>query len=485
MRRTILVCSFTFTLLLAACSNASKLEETRAKPNVLVIMTDQHNAGVLGCAGDPVVKTPAIDSLAASGVRFTNAFCNTPQCAPSRYSIWTGLYARSHGLRANRVPEDTSHQSIADILGDEGWTTATIGKHHMSSSPKKHGFQYVIDSTDFDEYRAKNNIPDWNEHGSWFRFVNKAMHGHVGSSSVSNEEHRDGYFANEAIKYLRSDRDEPFCLWLSFYGPHTPIAPSAPWSDMYEPTDMRMPATLSQKGLPGYRNMEDAQQLFAEFTAQRHRRVAALYYGFVSQLDHNIGLVLAELEALGLSENTIVVFTSDHGEMRGSHGLWGKEVFHYDAISRVPLIIRVPWLAPQTENTTNESLVELVDLLPTLLDLTGTPIPSALQGRSLRPQLEGDSPPWRDYVIAEIGYPNRHYGRSYMARSKQGKYVWSENEGDPMEIYFDLLADPNESNNRILNPQYAGQIQTHRSALDSWKQRTPEAAMIPPGPIGD
>ncbi len=476
-------------LVAASCSR-----EVERRPNVLFLLSDQHVASALGCAGDRDAHTPALDRLARDGVRFANAFCNTPQCSPSRYTIWTGRYSRSHGLRANRVPEDVTQTTIAEILRSEGWVTASIGKHHMTNSLAEHGFDVVVDFDDFDAWRSQANAPHWNQGGEWLDFARRVVPGHVGTSRASNEEHREGWFATRAIEFLRQPRERPFCLWLSFHGPHTPIAPSPEFAELYRDRKVQLPASWNHTGPSGNAELDSARAIYRSFGEFQHERTKALYLAFVAQIDHNVGRVLDALDELELADDTIVVYTSDHGDMAGAHGVWGKYYFLNEEVVRVPLIARVPAgvrgavegadrIRLSQPGAVHEELVELVDLAPTLLELCGVPVPTSMQGRSLVPLLDGTAEGWREVVFAETGIPSQPAGRTLMARSRSFKYTLHEKRGVRSEQLFDLTSDPGEMRDVAADPAHATELAELRGALADWELRTESAPLVLPLPL--
>ncbi len=344
--------------------------------NVLFIMSDQHSARALRCYGNREIRTPNLDRLAAEGVLFENAFCQTAQCVPSRYSIFTGRYARSHGTYSNGQAQNPSEQTVAELFKKAGYVTATLGKHHMvmDKTTQNHGFDLVFTEPNRGFAQKGEFLP--------FEEVSPGR-SNVGKSALSNDEHPAGLITAKAIEFLRGHRDRPFVLWYSFSGPHTPICPSSPWADMYNPDELTLPPNLEviDKDIPQIDGLLTKSGKFSQ--KHYHRQTLAYYYGLVSQIDHNIGRVLKELDDLGLSDNTLVVYTADHGEMMAEHGAWTKGRSCYDATIHVPMILRWPRVLSAGKRV-NE-LVGLIDLLPTLLEAADLPIPANVQGMSLLP----------------------------------------------------------------------------------------------------
>ena len=429
------------------------------KPNVIFIMSDQHNANALGCYGNKEVSTPNLDKLAKQGARFQNAFCQTGQCVPSRYSIWTGRYARSTGTYGNGNGQNPNENTVADLFGKAGYKTGTIGKHHMlmNAANQNHGFDVVLNPAD--RARPVNPLPYDEVHPG---------RSEVGESPLPNEQHTCGLVAQESIKFITENKDEPFVLWCSFQGPHTPITPSAPWSKQYDPKKLTLP--------PNHRSVDEQMPGGSGMIAKSgkysddfyHNQTLAFYYGLVSQIDYNIGLLLTELDKLGLTENTIIVYTADHGEMMSEHGAWTKGTTGYDATVRVPLIIKF-----QEKFSGNKQLDELacsIDLLPTLLDLSGLPIPENIQGKSLV-TLSTNKASWREYAFSEIG--NSPQNTVITVRGKNEKYVLFRKAGKvEYEQFFDLKNDPWETTNLAANGNWNKNMVKMRSILKQWEDET-------------
>ncbi|MHC4495858.1 MAG: sulfatase family protein [Planctomycetota bacterium] len=444
--------------------------------NVLFIMTDQHNAHALGCYGSREVQTPNMDRLAREGALFEQAFCQTGQCCPARYSIWTGRYARTHGLYYNGQLENPKEDTVGDILRRQGYRTATIGKHHMNMAavPDKHGFDVVVDIPEYRKFLQSKGKTGQDSKGDFLPEHVRPGRSRVGASRVDNDHHKAGYWATRAIDFMRESKDRPFCLWLSFYGPHTPITPAEPWASMYDPARVTLPPNHKYDydyNTPGLKGTQTKSGTFSE---DLHRRTLAYYYGLVSQIDHNIGRVLDELERLGLAHNTAVVYTADHGEMMSEHGAWTKGRQGYDATVRVPLILRCPGVIPPGVRRKEPACS--IDLLPTLLELTHQPIPENVQGKSLVAPARGQSRDWRDTIFSEIGASLEN--QTVIARTTNTKYVVYRQDGKAAyEQLFDLEKDPWEMQNQIGNPKYKRALIAMREKLARWEGQT---KTIPP-----
>ena len=449
---------------LTVTTHAASTEKTK-KPNVLFIMSDQHNAHALGCYGNIEVSTPNLDKLAGKGVLFQNAFCQTGQCVPSRYSIWTGRYARSTGTYGNGNGQNAAENTVADLFKKAGYVTGTIGKHHMimNAENKNHGFDVVLVPAD----RAKpvNPLP--------FNEVHPGR-SEVGESPLPNEKHTCGLITQDCIKFIDENKDKPFVLWCSFPGPHTPITPSAPWSRQYDPKKLTLPPNhLSIDTLmPGNIGLLSKSGKYANDFS--HNQTLAYYYGLVSQIDYNIGMLLAELDKLGLRENTIIVYTADHGEMMSEHGAWTKGMTGYDATVRIPMIIS--YGKQFMGGRKIDELVCSIDLLPTLLDLSGLKIPANIEGKSLV-TLKPGTPTWREYAFSELGSSTQT--SVITVRGKAAKYVLFRRGGKiDYEQFFDLKSDPWETANLVKNHKYQNELNKFKMALNDWERVTEKAEPI-------
>ncbi len=429
------------------------------RPNVLFIMSDQHNALALGCYGNSEISTPNLDRLAKQGVRFQSAFCQTGQCVPSRYSIWTGRYARSTGTYGNNNGQNASENTVADLFDEAGYVTGTIGKHHMQMTEENHnhGFSVVLNP----QGNAKPLHP----------FPYDEVHpgrSLVGESPLTNEKHTCGLVSHEAIQFIQKNREKPFVLWCSFEGPHTPITPSAPWSRQYDPMKLTLPPNHDSVDwkVPGMEGLIGKSGKYSKEIY--HKETLAYYYGLISQIDYNIGLILDELDKLGLTDNTIIVYTADHGEMMSEHKSWTKGLTGYDATVRVPLIIK--YRDKFTGGKEIDDLACSIDLLPTLLNLSGLDIPKNIEGKSLVKLMTNNSN-WRQYVFSEIGSSTQN--DVITVRGKTEKYVLFRKDGKvEYEQFFDLKKDPWEMKNLISDGNYTEDQTKFKSALKKWESET-------------
>jgi arylsulfatase A-like enzyme len=451
------------------------------RPNILMIVSDQERADVLGCYGGPC-QTPALDGLAADGVRFATCLAPTAICSPTRASFLTGLYPHGHGILNNTHEPDALRVELApgvvtwpELLRDAGYRLGYVGKWHVGRGrPEAFGFHDVVTATDVvagaNDEAIVEHEPELLE-PVYARYPRGRLliAGIDPRPAEATETRRD---ADAVIGLLRryAELDALFCLRLDFEGPHHPYMPPAPFAAMYDP-----------RAIPPWPNFDDdasrkpaAQRRLIEqrgvvgWTWADWQPVVARYFGFVSFIDSEIGRVLGELESLGLSEATVVVHTADHGDMTGSHGgQFNKGPLMYDEVCRVPLIIRDP--RTSTRGVCRTPVGSLA-LMPTLIDLAGVPIPDGLHVSSLRPSIaDPASAPTDGAAFAE--YHGDEWGlySMRMIRTPSAKYIYSPHGTDEL---YDLAVDPHELVNRDDDPSYAAVRGELRARLRGWMGAT-------------
>lgn len=471
-------------LLLPVLAGAQALGQSPL--NLLFVIDDQHNPRMLGTdsngyGGLDSTLTPRLDQLAEEGVLFSHSYCSTPQCVPARFTLLTGREPHLHGLRWNKIWEPAFGElTLPELARRHGYVTANIGKHHLAwldqpgESITDHGFDLVVDLGDYDDHCDANGQRPWNHGGNhWSMDALKA-----GYTFNTNEFHPAGYFSDRAMQFLDERSGPagdglPFLLWLSYYGPHTPILPSGPadpddWAHRHGPyEDLSLPGNISK--VADLARLAKKQAEWSHMSQEEHREALSYYYGLVSQIDHNIGRVLDHLEALELSERTVVVFNSDHGEMAAEMSCWTKGGGMYESLTRVPLIVRTP--GSLVQGAVVDSPVTSVDFFPTLTELLGLSPTAAerdrLSGRSFAGQvlLGTSAADWPEVVFSQFGPPGGD--RVRMAVSSADKYVQDDRNGGEEE-YFDLLADPWEMENLIADPTAAERIGELRGLVEDW-----------------
>ena len=458
-------------------------------------MVDQLRWDYLSCSGHPHLHTPNIDGLAARGVRFDRAYVQSPFCGPSRMSAYTGRYCRSHGATWNGFPLPVGQPTLGDHLREIGVRPVLVGKSHMV--PDLEGMARLgIDPESeagrrnaecgFDVHERDDGMhppgpydpdPVYND---WLREngINAAngWEDHANAGIDADGERRSGwllkysnlpadipeelsetpYLTTRAMEFMDGAGDQPWMCHLSYIKPHWPYIVPAPYHDMYGPEHV-LPAVRSDAERETDHPVFGAfvrSRICRAFAADRAReRVIPAYMGLVKQIDDQLGRLFAWMEARGLMENTMIVFTSDHGDNLGDHWLGEKDLFH-DSSARVPMIVYDPRpQADATRGTVSDRLVEMIDLAPTFLRyFGGADKPHVLEGRALDPLLHAQAGvPWRDYAISEYDYCTREAKvtldrpqqdcRLWMVCDDRWKYVHAHGY---RPMLFDLANDPGE-----------------------------------------
>ena len=500
--------------------------------NILFIMVDQLRFDYLGCTGHPSIKTPNIDALAEQGVNFKRCYVQAPICGPSRMSTYTGRYCHSHGATWNGVPLRVGEMTIGDHLRPLGMDTYLCGKTH--AVPDVKGMERLgidrqsitgkrIEECGFDVWERMDGefpagLPDltstyqdylrdkgYVSENPWHDFANSGedengnlLSGWKLSSSthparIAREDSETAWLTTRAMDFLSQTHNKakgtPWCLHLSYIKPHWPYVAPAPYHNMYSADDIK-PVVRSNSELA------NPHPVLAAFQQKRvgkafsrtevREAVVPAYMGLITEIDDQIGRLMSHLDALAMRENTLIVFTSDHGDYLGDHWLGEKELFH-DASSRVPLIVVDPSPdADSTRATVCDELVQAIDLVPTFVEYAGgKPKGEILEGHSLRPLLHGSEGSLRNYVISEYDYCfktarktlNQPVGDCRLAMIYDGKFKLIHAEGfRPM--LFDLDSDPDEMNDLGDTEGYAEIQQELSSQLNAWYRQHHNKTMI-------
>jgi iduronate 2-sulfatase len=435
-----------------ACDPAVAAEAAR-RPNVLFIVSDDLNT-MLGCYGDPLAKTPAIDRLARRGMRFERAYCSFPLCGPSRNSFLTGLYPNSTGILTNAqifrqsIPK---HVSLPQAFRRAGYFAARIGKLYHYNVPRSIGTSGHDDPASWELELNPAGVDRLEEEPE----IVTLRPGQFGAtlswyaSPQPDARHTDGMLAADAewvLERCAHDTSRPFFLAVGFFRPHTPyVAPADPYFGWHPAETMPVvtgieadQADLPAPALDSFHKEEGA------LTDDQRRRCRQAYNASISFMDAQVGRVLAALDRLGLAEDTIVVFTSDHGYHMGEHGLWQKRSL-FEESARVPLVIAGPGV--KQAGSVSSAPVSQVDLFPTLAELCRVSMPGNLQGQSLVPLLENPFEQGRGWALTQVTRSRdkeRYFG--YSLRTARWRYTeWDEGRAG-RELY-DHEADPAELTN--------------------------------------
>ncbi len=472
-------------------------------PNILLITSDQQHWNTLSLT-NPEIKTPHLDALAREGTVFGRAYCPNPTCTPTRASMITGRYPSQHGAWSlgTKLPE--SEYTVGESFSKAGYQTALVGKAHFQ--PLKHTEEFPS----LESYPIMQDLEYWRKfHGPFYGFGhvelarNHVAEAHVGQhyaiwmeenglknwrdffqppTGTNNSQkhkwlipekyHYDVWIAERATALLEgyAKRKENFFLWASFFDPHPDYLVPEPWDTMYDPAALTVPVLtpgehdrnpphfkLTQEKKPDFSSYrEEGGDACHGFHSHLQARASlakdiAIYYGMISLMDKYIGKILERLDGLGLAQNTLVVFTSDHGHFFGQHGLTRKGAFHYEDMIRVPMIARFPGRVPADRTST--SLQSLVDYAPTFLSFAGIEIPRSMTGIDQRAVWCGGKEGVRDHVIVENRHqPTTLHVKTYVDERYKITVYYQRDYGE----IFDLKGDPGELNNLWTDPAHQG-----------------------------
>ncbi len=416
-------------------------------PNILFLMSDQHTARLMGCAGAPFVRTPNLDRLAAQGIRFANAYCAHPHCVPSRAAMMTGLQTYKIPCFAHPAPFPSEIPTWAHLLRATGYHTVMNGKMHFVGPDQLHGFHehWNEKACPIDGFRWGEERPDPTTGRRYWIDLH-----FEGDPVYERRTQQETAILRDAIAFIENaPRDRPWCHVASFGGPHYPQIMTRELFDSYADTPIPAPASgpeaLHRRHQHWYRCWG-----FDRLSADDNRIGRQAYLAMITQVDAWLGKILEALERSGLADNTIIVYTADHGEMWAEHGLWGKQVF-FEESAAVPLIVSAPALGFR-QGAVVETPVSHLDLYPTLRDWCGIKswIPP-IDGRSLDAVMREDSaladvPVFAEFDGADTKGPER------MVRYRNLKLNYYHKQG--LEL-FDLATDPGELNNCADVPAYA------------------------------
>ena len=446
------------------------------QPNIVMICSDQHTARVMGCQGDPVVETPNLDALAADGCRFDSFYCNNPICVPSRMSFMSGRYPFKCDCIGNQSVLDSRYPTMAHIAVRAGYHAVLAGKMHFNGPDQRHGFleRPIGEMSTQALYNGADRPPR----------TGLAL-GDLGNCSrpdplLHTGPGRNPYVEYDAAvtdrtvawldRYAGIDAAPPFFLMAGYLLPHCPyIAPP----ELYGKYEGRVRvATVSAEEMaalhPHHREYREGI-LLGEIPAENQERATAAYYALTDQLDRNVGRLIAALRRNGLWENTVVFYFSDHGEMLGRHGRWHKESFFEDS-ARVPMIVRVPGMEIAGRSAVHHSLV---DLMPTLCELSGVKAPPGLDGVSMLPALRGETPNLAAKVETYTFWSRSRPGLSSNRMVRLGPWKLSYYGAHDSYELFNLEDDPEERKNLADAPGYAdvvGEL-SQQIFADGWSPR--------------
>jgi len=478
------------------------LEEILLKgPNILLITSDQQHFNTIG-AFNPEISTPNLDRLVNEGTTFTRAYCPNPTCTPTRASIITGQYPSQHGAwtLGTKLLED--RHTVGEDFLENGYRTALIGKAHFQ--PLKSTDKY----TSLESYPLLQDLQFWKEYDDVFYGFehvelarNHTNEAHAGQHyalwmeekgcknwrdyfvaptgtmdkelehkwPIPEEYHYNTWIAERTNHKLEEhvDHDENFFLWASFFDPHPPYLVPEPWDSLYDPEKLTIPRGKENEHFGNPPHFQMTQVEHPDFSSynetgfgihgyhshqideERHKKITATYYAMVSMMDKYIGKILDKLDELGIADETIVVFTTDHGHFFGQHGLQYKGGFHYEDLIKLPFIVRYPGKVPA--GVTSDAMQSLVDLSPTFLSLANIPIPIQMTGVNQKGVWLKQKDLARDHVICEFRHePTKIHQKTYVDERYKMTIYYNQTYGE----IFDLLEDPEEYDNLWDKPEY-------------------------------
>ncbi|MCZ7645553.1 MAG: sulfatase-like hydrolase/transferase [Planctomycetota bacterium] len=436
------------------------------RPNVILITADQFRGDALYSAGNPYIQTPHLDQLGYAGARFSGAFSECPICVAGRLCLMTGKSPWATGVYSNSKVENWSHAFLAEAFGRHGYQTQAVGKLHVTPQRRRIGFDHVLLNEE-GRREGKLRLDDYEmylqEKGLLQQLWAHGMpaNGLQSRPATLPEEHiSDAWTAREACRFLeRRDTTQPFFLYVSFRNPHPPLTPAQVYWDLYRDRPVRAPVRgewvgrrePSNLAFNRARNNCDLQP-----EAERLQAIRA-YYALITGIDHQIGVLTGELRERGLAHNTAILFTADHGEMLFDHDAAHKSMF-YQASARIPMLLSVPEGVRETRpGLVIDRPVMLQDVMPTLLDAAGLPVPEGVEGRSMLPLLQDSGAPWREHAVGCFG---RH---TYGITDNRFRYIYWLDGG--LEQLFDCVNDPDERVDLAEDPKYAVELKAFRARL--------------------
>ncbi len=451
------------------------------RPNILFLLTDQQRFDAAGCNAAPVVRTPAIDSIAAGGMRFTSAYTPISLCSPARGCIVSGLYAHNHGQLANmgnfnRVfdTQVLDKPAYPRLLQAAGYKTGYTGKWHL---PK----EGAADVWGFDR---------WHATGEWHRDLKSAGIDFdsgrddvqrlewgrgapfCGRTVLPAERTHDAWVADKAVEMIGAfaKAKAPFMVCASFFGPHFPYAVPEGYDTMYDPSLAQRPPNFDESfdGKPLIQQKESLRWNASQLTWPDWQRVIAHYWGGCTFIDEQIGRILSALDASGRAGETLVVFTADHGDMLGNHRLFNKGFHGYEETHHIPFVVSGPMVS--RPGSVCEEFVNLVDVMPTFLDVAGVAPPEPVDGRSIVPLLAGRKPDdWPAEAFSEFhGYESTLYSMR-MLRNRRWKYIYNPAAEDEL---YDVVSDPGELHNLAGKLAYKHVLRRMKADLLRWLRGT-------------
>lgn len=486
----------------------------RKKPNVILLFSDQHNARVMGCYGNKEVRTPFLDQIAEEGVRFENAYAQNPICTPSRMCFLSGQYVHNFGYYGLMGPSPDHLPHLFSHFKKHGYKTGMAGKTHTPSGwlskhcdyvadgygyehPLKHWSAHVEEGWQGSKYndyslylkekgiehlRDDKYIPEWQEKFGY----EKGQGVDARYSQLSEDDTIEAWSALCANQFIEASvkEDKPFCFWMTVPRPHQTYLPAKKFWDLYEDMELTLPPNANDEMLDRHHAVKKMQQCFQQDESWRlykakdwdstRRRILQGYYACVSQVDDAVGRVMQKLDELGIKENTIIIYASDHGDFAGEHGMVEKAPgISFRSITRIPFIWS--WKGTLPEGEVRNSIVESVDFLPTVCSLAGVDTPDWVDGSNITPSLLHGTE-LKEFAVTENPLTKTIHTKKY----KFTQYLPEMCGGEDFGVLYDLEQDPWELNNLYFSQSHQSIVHQLRHQLYCWLVRTTRSITINP-----
>lgn len=451
------------------------------RPNVLFIMSDQHHADCMSMVGKRNVRTPNLDKLAGEGVRFEMAYSNNPICSPSRVCFHTGQYCHTHGMLGNSnfqfegMPDE---DTVSMRFRKYGYQTALVGKAHMVKKWDYAGYEHIrycdLCDTDMNDVLSNHYYKYLVEHGLADDFEDGALpkdhpynENEYGIAKLPFEHTNERWTGDETLAFLKDrDRDRPFFAHMSFERPHPNFLISEELKDMYNPDDIELPESVIDAWEHEFSSKPEVvrKSLMERMRDKDHlKKILAAYYTLITVIDAEIGRVVDYLNENGEYENTIIVYSADHGDFAGDHGVFRKNIGIYESVHRIPFIIKYP---RSPVKVIENSIIESIDLYPTLCELCSVPVPEALDGSSILPVIEGKSP-GKEHALSEWDSFRDDDSMVNAIRTSDYRLTYHGSQYGGGELYHNSQ-DPGEIFNLWNDPQYSDvKIELLQKLLDN------------------
>ncbi len=467
--------------------------------NIYMVLCDELRADALGYAGNSIIKTPNIDALANDSVKFSQSYCNSPMCVPSRLSIATGRHALSHGALDNMMEPTEHEKSFFQILQENGYHTTNHGKWHGNIAPEKFGFhtstvygkyasypENTVSCFGIDDRKARQSCEYKKNNGYVSLIISGTRPSH--KDDVIDTITTDGYLKD--IKSLK-EQNKKVCARLSIIDPHTPYLPAEPFASMYNPNEMALPKSLGSdlKTKPMLQQFFHRGRGFDQLSEMDYKKSMASYYGLVSHIDEHIGRFVATLKEMGEYDDSLIIFTADHGSMLGEHGYIEKWGHMYEQVLKTPLFIKMP--KGEHQGKTLDGFVESIDIMPTILELVGLDIPENVQGKSLLPYIKGETTVHKNEIYAQyfagafqdesaLVVRDAHYKCSYYGSGLPlEQRLFTDDplrmsdlfDGEDVEgELYDMQNDPDEIHNLYNDLKYRDIKEKYLKKIEDWKK---------------